>query len=177
MARFTSWKLPVTLLVLLIGLTPLFLPPGSARAGPWAALETITCRGHVYVSGSRVPIVGVTVQLWTARTASGVYHLAVTTQTGVDGAFEFKHNYAVRTDYEIRETNPSGYASTGAIAPGALVITDDTVRYVCRKCGWRWSRKIRVRLTPEITELAKAGIVLSRPISVPEGLCCLQFSE
>ena len=53
----------------------------------------------------------------------------------------------------------------------------DTVRYVCRKCGWRWSRSIRVKLTPEVMELAKAGIVLTRPISVPEGRCCSQSSE
>jgi hypothetical protein len=135
MAAFKSWKLPLASLVLLIGITPFLLPPGSVRAGAWADLQTITFSGHVHVTSSRVPIVGVTVQLWTARTGSGVYHLAVTTQTGADGAFEFKHSYAVRTDYEIRETNLSGYTSTGAIAPGGSVITDDIVRYVYPSAG------------------------------------------
>lgn len=52
------------------------------------------------------------------------------------------------------------------------VCVEDTVRYVCRKCGWRWSRKFMVELTPEVVTLAKGGATLSRPISVPEGRCC-----
>jgi hypothetical protein len=135
MVRFRYWKLPVAWLVLVIAITPLFLPPDSAGAGPGAAPQTINFSGHVYVTGSRTPIAGVTVQLWTARTGSLAYHLAATTQTGARGAFEFKHGYAVRTDYEIRETNLSGYASTGAIAPGGSVITDDIVRYVYPSAG------------------------------------------
>ena len=51
---------------------------------------------------------------------------------------------------------------------------EETVRYVCRKCGWEWSRKVNVSLSPETIDCIKNGLLvhLERPISGPEGPCC-----
>jgi hypothetical protein len=54
---------------------------------------------------------------------------------------------------------------------------EDTVRYVCRKCGWRWSKPVNVKLTLALMEVAIGVRVLSRPISVPEGPCCKEVDE
>ena len=49
---------------------------------------------------------------------------------------------------------------------------EENVRYVCRKCGWKWLRSVRVKLTPALAQLASAGMTLERPISVPECRGC-----
>lgn len=57
------------------------------------------------------------------------------------------------------------------------VAFEENVRYVCEKCGWKWLRPVRVKLTPEIAQLATAGMTLSRPIAVAECKGCVERRE
>ncbi len=56
------------------------------------------------------------------------------------------------------------------------VSVETNVIYVCRKCGWRWVKPLRVKLTPEVLERVVTGDPFSRPISVPAGRCCKEES-
>lgn len=56
------------------------------------------------------------------------------------------------------------------------IVVSITIRYECRKCGWRWVLPRNVKMNAEITKIAGDRDPFSRVISVPKGKCCREES-
>jgi hypothetical protein len=123
------------MLCITVALLAISLPAGAAPASqvrPTNTPEPITFAGHVYVTNSTNGISGVTVQLY--KLSGEFFLLQATTTTESDGSFSFVRAYEAGI-YQIRETNRLLYISTGAVAPGGAVMSNDIVQYSISSAG------------------------------------------
>ena len=107
-------------------LLSVLLALGAGRGGAQ------TFQGRVFEGASGVettPISGVTVTLYGSNNANDIGTAVTSATTDANGWYQLKETGSTREYYNIVETNPSGYNSTGAKSQSGTVINYDRIQF------------------------------------------------
>jgi hypothetical protein len=125
--------------------------PGAVGQAPFddATLLSVGFVGHVYQgtpSDTSTPLVGVTVSLYGSASPSSLGTFLASYVTSLTGSYFITYYGVGHTYYNIVETDPSGYISTGARAgTGGEVVSANWIQYANATQGnhlgndfWDW---------------------------------------